>query len=199
MRLYVGLGRALCHFCQVLTIIPKSPKRLPRISNRTVEDDWPKMPDGTDFDGKQRLSLVRSGNSLFHGAWDVNLLVREIEKNLGAQVIGIPVVSKGFNNYESVQSLRPGSMLRLRLGNTWGFHLKLSNGLEIVASLARGDVKVPNYAGFPIHVEVPKAKFEVAVYELLRSEPNILASCLLYYRSPDAKVRAYVKNLLCLI
>jgi len=29
-----------------------------------------------------------------------------------------------------------------------------------------------------------KAKFEVVVYELLRSEPNILASCLLYYRIP---------------
>jgi hypothetical protein len=63
-------------------------------------------------------------------------------------------------------------------------HLKLSNGLDIVARLARGDVNVPNYDGFPIHVQVPKAKFEVAVYELLRSEPNILASCLLYYRIP---------------
>jgi hypothetical protein len=75
------------------------------------------MPDGTDFDGKQLLSLVRGGNSPFHGAWDVNLLIREIEKNLGAKVIDIPVVSKGSNNYVSVQSLRSG-MLRLRLGNT---------------------------------------------------------------------------------
>ena len=60
--------------------------------NTYVEDDWPKMPDSTDFDGKQLLSLVRGGNSPFHGAWDVNLLIREIEKNLGAQVIDIPVV-----------------------------------------------------------------------------------------------------------
>jgi hypothetical protein len=30
-------------------------------------DEWPKMPDGNDFDGKQLLTLVRSGNSPFHG------------------------------------------------------------------------------------------------------------------------------------
>src|SRR6266498_3388566 len=107
-----------------------------------------------------------------------------MKKNLGAQVIDIPIVSKGFNNYVSVQSLQSGTMLRLRLGDTQGFHLKLSNGLEIMACLARGDVNVPNYDGFPIHVQVPKAKFKVAVYKLLCSELNILASCLLYYRIP---------------
>jgi hypothetical protein len=58
-------------------------------------DDWLKMPDGSDFDGKQLLTLVRSGNSPFHGLWDVNLLIREIEENLGAQVIIIPVIYKG--------------------------------------------------------------------------------------------------------
>lgn len=54
----------------------------------------------------------------------------------------------------------------------------------MVARLARGDVNMPNYDGFPIDVQVPEAKFEVAVYELLRSEPNILASRLLYHRIP---------------
>jgi hypothetical protein len=67
----------------------------------SFRDDWPKMPDASDFDGKQLLALVRSGNSLFHGVWDVNLLIREIEENLGAQVIDIPVVYKGSNNYVS--------------------------------------------------------------------------------------------------
>ena len=43
---------------------------------------------------------------------------------------------------------------------------------------------MPNYDGFPIQVQVPEVKFEVAVYELLRSEPNILASRLLYHRIP---------------
>jgi len=53
-----------------------------------------------------------------------------------------------------------------------------------VARLARGDVNMPNFDGFPIQAQVPEVKFEVAVYELLRSEPNILASCLLYHRVP---------------
>lgn len=62
-------------------------------------DDWPTMPDGSKFDGEQLLSLIRSGNSPF--LWDVNLLVREIEENLDAQVIDIPFVNKGSNNYVS--------------------------------------------------------------------------------------------------
>jgi hypothetical protein len=53
-----------------------------------------------------------------------------------------------------------------------------------VARLARGDVNMPNYDGFPIHVQVPEVKFEVAVYDLLCSEPNILVSRLLYHRIP---------------
>jgi hypothetical protein len=43
---------------------------------------------------------------------------------------------------------------------------------------------LPNFDDFPIHIQVPEVKFEVAVYELLRSELNILASYLLYYRIP---------------
>ncbi|EFY89304.1 hypothetical protein J3458_018759 [Metarhizium acridum] len=127
-------------------------------------DHWPKMPDGRDFDGQHLLTLVRSGNSPFHDTWDVNLLIQEIEENLCARVIDIPCVSNGSNNY--------------------GFHLKLSNGMDVVARLARGDVNMPDYEGFPIHVQVPEVKFETEVYELLQSEPDILASRLLYYRVP---------------
>lgn len=65
-------------------------------------DDWPKMHDGTDFDGKQLLTLVRSGNSPFDKVWDVNLLIREVEENLCTKVIDIPVVDKGSNNYVSL-------------------------------------------------------------------------------------------------
>jgi hypothetical protein len=43
---------------------------------------------------------------------------------------------------------------------------------------------MPDYDGFPIHVQVPEVKFEVEVYELLRSEPDILVSRLLYHRTP---------------
>ncbi len=60
-------------------------------------DEWPKMPDGTEFNGKRLLTLVHSGNSPFHGLWDVNLL----EENLNACVVDIPVISKGSNNYVS--------------------------------------------------------------------------------------------------
>jgi hypothetical protein len=38
------------------------------------------------------------------------------------------------------------------------------------------NVNMPKYDGFPIHVQVPEVKFEVAAYELLSSEPDILAS-----------------------
>ncbi|KAJ4307449.1 hypothetical protein N0V84_012723 [Fusarium piperis] len=131
----------------------------------SFRDDWPKMPDGTDFNGQQLLALVRNGASPFRQAWDVNLLIREIEENLGTQVIDIPFVYSGSNNY--------------------GFHFKLSNQPDIVARLARGDVNMPDYDGFPLLVQIPEVKFEAAVYELLRSEPNILASHLLYYRIPQ--------------
>lgn len=53
-----------------------------------------------------------------------------------------------------------------------------------MACLAHGDVNMPNYDRFPINVQVPEVKFEAAVYELLLSEPNILASHLLYHCIP---------------
>lgn len=56
--------------------------------------------------------------------------------------------------------------------------------MDVLARLARGDVNMANFDGFPIEKQVPKVKFEVAVYELLRSEPDILASRLLYHRAP---------------
>lgn len=62
-----------------------------------------------------------------------------------------------------------------------GFRLKASNKPDMVARLARGDVNMP---GFPIEKQAPEAHFEAAVYELLRSEPEIRASRLLYYRAP---------------
>ncbi|KAL8296266.1 hypothetical protein RB600_001647 [Gaeumannomyces tritici] len=129
-----------------------------------LQDLWPKLPDGTNFDGKQLFSLVRSGKSPFDGAWDVNLLIRKIEESLGAEMTDIPFVYNGSNNY--------------------GFHIKLRDRPDIVARLARGDVNMPNYDGFPIDMQISEVKFEAAVYELLRSEPNILASRLLYHRIP---------------
>lgn len=74
-----------------------------------LEDDWPKMPDGTDFDGKQLLCLIRSGKSPF--AWDVNLLVREIEEKLGTEVVDIPFMYSGSNNYVSSPNVHLGYQL----------------------------------------------------------------------------------------
>ena len=79
-------------------------------------------------------------------------------------------------------------MLRLRFGGVQGFHITLSNGLDIVARLARGDVNMPNFPGFPIGMQAPEAKFEAAVYKLLRTEPNTLVSLLLYHRIPVQRV-----------
>jgi hypothetical protein len=50
--------------------------------------------------------------------------------------------------------------------------------------MSRDDVNMPNFDGAPIHKQVLEVKFEVAVYELLRSEINVLASRLLYYHIP---------------
>ncbi|KAM4066067.1 3-hydroxybutyryl-CoA dehydratase [Hirsutella rhossiliensis] len=135
----------------------------------SLQDDWPKMPDGSDFDGRHLLTLVRNGTSPFHNEWDVNLLLQEIEENLGAQVVDIPFVSSGANNYAAWQK---------------GFHLKLSSGMDVVARLGRCDVNTPDFDGFPFHKQVPSIKFQAAVYELLQSEPDILASRLLYHRIP---------------
>ena len=65
----------------------------------SFRDEWPTMPDGSGYDGKQLLDLVRNNNSPFHGVWDVNQLIGEVEQALGAEVVNIPIVYKGSNNY----------------------------------------------------------------------------------------------------
>lgn len=65
-----------------------------------------------------------------------------------------------------------------------GIHIKLFNEMEIVARLARGDVNMPDFDGFPIDVQVAEVKFEVEIYKLLLPEPDILVSRLLYHRIP---------------
>ncbi|KND89198.1 hypothetical protein TOPH_06185, partial [Tolypocladium ophioglossoides CBS 100239] len=127
-------------------------------------DDWPKMQDSSDFDGRQTLTLARSGRSPFRKEWDVMLLVREIEENLHSQVVEIPFVYHGSNNY--------------------GFHIQLSNRPDVIARLARGDVNMPGFSGLSIDAQIPEVKFEAATYELFHSEPGILASRLLYHRIP---------------
>ncbi|KAK4185042.1 hypothetical protein QBC35DRAFT_517184 [Podospora australis] len=117
-------------------------------------DDWPLMPDGTPYDGKKLLGLVRSGKSPSDG----------IEEKLNTQITGIPTVSKGSHNY--------------------GFPITSTSRPDMVARLARDDVNMPDFDSFPVQVQIPEAHFEMAVYNLLRSEPGIMASRLLYGRAP---------------
>jgi len=79
-------------------------------------------------------------------------------------------------------------MLRLRLDGAQGLHLKLSNRPDIVARLSRGDVNMPSFDGAPIDTQVPEDMFEVAIDRLLRLEPDILASRLVYYCIPVQRV-----------
>ncbi|MCJ1463902.1 hypothetical protein MMC07_002511 [Pseudocyphellaria aurata] len=129
-----------------------------------IEDEWPSTPDGNQYDGKQLMDLVRNNNSPFREAWDVKQLIQEIEEKLNTQVIDITIVAKGSNNY--------------------GFHFKASNRPDMVARLARGDVNMPDFEGFPIEWQASEVLFEAATYKLLRSESDIRASHLLYYRVP---------------
>jgi hypothetical protein len=62
-------------------------------------DEWPSMADGRAYDGKRLLELVRNNESPFHGVWDVNLLIAEIEESLNTKVIDIQTIDKGSNNY----------------------------------------------------------------------------------------------------
>lgn len=62
-------------------------------------DEWPTNVDGTDYDGKRLLELIQSGENPFSAVWDVNLLIREVQETLGAQVVDIPCVSHGSNSY----------------------------------------------------------------------------------------------------
>ncbi|KAF4636483.1 hypothetical protein G7Y89_g1591 [Cudoniella acicularis] len=102
------------------------------------------MPDGSDLDGKELLTLVRKGRSPFEGVWNVDNLIRKIEEKIDTKATNILYVSKGSNNY--------------------GLHLQLPN-----RAFSR---------------KLPEAEFEAAVYRLLRSEPDMPVSKLLYYRIP---------------
>ena len=135
------------------------------------------------FDGTGLLPLVRSGRSPFQDVWDVNLLIREIEDHL-ASVVDIPAVGKGSNNYVRFLFRCPKRFCASTDPARQGFHCMLSDGRSILARLARGDPNALNYDGFPIEALISEAKFELAAYELLKSQPGILASRLLYHRIP---------------
>ncbi|KAH7405682.1 3-hydroxybutyryl-CoA dehydratase [Phaeosphaeria sp. MPI-PUGE-AT-0046c] len=127
-------------------------------------DDWPLTADGHAYDGQNLFRMAQRGKSPFSGAWDVNLLIKEIEENLQVRIIDLPFVDKGSNNY--------------------GIHFKTADGKKFVARLARGDVNMPGYDGFTTERQTAEVLFEAATYKLLQSESDIKASLLLYSRGP---------------
>lgn len=153
----------------------------------SFRDDWPKNPDGSDFDGKELLKLVRSGHSPFQGVWNVELLISEIEEKLGSKIVDIPSVLKGSNNYVRWLFTVTGDVADvgvMGMGGAQGFDIMMENGVRILARLARGDVNMPDFDGFPVEEQVAEVEFEAETYTLLRSEATILPSRLLYHRIP---------------
>ncbi|KAJ5093225.1 hypothetical protein N7456_009086 [Penicillium angulare] len=137
-------------------------------------DDWPSTPDGNQYDGKNLLTLVRDGKSPFQEIWDVNLLIQEIEEHTDTQVIDILVVDKGSNNY--------------------GFHIKNFKGPDMIARLARSDVNMPDFDGFPIETQAREAIFEAAVYNLLHQLATIRASLFHYNPPPNFTTRYFLSR-----
>ncbi|KAJ6780650.1 hypothetical protein PWT90_01746 [Aphanocladium album] len=60
----------------------------------------------------------------------------------------------------------------------------MENHPEVLARLARGDVNMPNFDGFPFEKQVPEVQFEVAVYSLARGSPGLLVPRLIHHRIP---------------
>ncbi|KAJ7610933.1 hypothetical protein FB45DRAFT_942065 [Roridomyces roridus] len=127
-----------------------------------TRDQWPNHLDGTEFDGTGVMALLSAGKSPF--VWDVGLLIKETEEVLNTKVIDIPRVSKGANAY--------------------GFLFKLSNRPDVLARLARNDVNVPGFAGWPFEKQVRESELEASVYRLLQYVAEIPVSPLLYHRLP---------------
>jgi hypothetical protein len=148
-------------------------------------DEWPLMLNGESYDGKNLLTLIRAGKSPFQGVWDVQLLIREIEENLNTQVVDIPFTDKGSNNYVNMSSTLHKNQHGVEANTSQGFHIETQDRRQLVARLARGDVNMPGYDGFPIEVQLPEARFEEAIYDALRKESDIRVSRLLYSRLPS--------------
>lgn len=62
-------------------------------------DDWPLMPDGTEWNGKDLLGLSCDGSSPFGNIWDVRILLGEVEIQVQAREVDVPRVYAGANNY----------------------------------------------------------------------------------------------------
>lgn len=133
-------------------------------SQRCIYDEWPKLPDGVDWDGTNLLDLVKLGQNPFGDALDVQALVREIESSINIEIADIPIVSHGANHF--------------------GFHVKTSTGRLIVARLSRGDMNRGCFDAEAMNQQVMHDHFELAVYEALESLGGVFGCGPLYHRDP---------------
>ncbi|KAJ7126489.1 hypothetical protein C8R46DRAFT_59678 [Mycena filopes] len=137
---------------------PSSKSSVSSSSSFSWFDEWPQDFTGT---GPGLLAKLQSGGLFRFAVQDV---LQEVEKNLGHKVVEIPSVGNGSNYF--------------------GIHVHLDNGLEALVRVRRCDVNWPRYSGFPVDEQAVEVEFEAAMYRLLRGEPDILASHLLYHRKP---------------
>ncbi|KAK0733205.1 hypothetical protein B0T26DRAFT_808050 [Lasiosphaeria miniovina] len=129
-----------------------------------IIDDWPMMLDGSDYDRKQLLSLVRDNHSPFRDAWNVKSLIREVEAAVDDEVVDIPIVTRGSSNL--------------------GLHCRLSNKQDIVVRLGRSDVNEPDYDGPSMELILSGIELQVAVNGLLERIPDIPNSRPVHFRAP---------------
>jgi hypothetical protein len=63
-----------------------------------------------------------------------------------------------------------------------GVELCLDSGRTLIVRISRSDVDWPGYDGYPFHVVLSEAKLEAAIYQLLQSDNEVLASGLIVHR-----------------
>jgi hypothetical protein len=142
-----------------------------------VGETWPSMPDGKPYHGKNLFEADSPWREPLQQSLGRPTADLEIEENLNTRVADIPLTDKGCP--PSLNTNYISASLRAK-----GVYLKIPDKYDLITRLARGDGKMPDFDSFQIEVLAPEARFEAAVYNLLRSEPYIRPSRLLYSRVP---------------
>ncbi|KAF3762250.1 hypothetical protein M406DRAFT_263472 [Cryphonectria parasitica EP155] len=124
----------------------------------SIEPSWPRSPDGSGWDGKNLLPMVLRGASPFRKTWDVNVLLKEVESILGAQVVDIPQASAGAHNYGLAMELSDGRQILAQL-----LHFQLPPSFSEDWLLPR-IMFVPAALDFP-HTVTPTRDFCIALLQ----------------------------------
>ncbi|KAJ6446730.1 monooxygenase [Purpureocillium lavendulum] len=128
-----------------------------------ILDAWPQSADGTDWDGKGLLELVRRDQSPFGSALSVPALIAEIERVLRSRVVDIPAVAFGAHNF--------------------GFHFILANRPNVIARVSRGDLRNPAYReSGTLETQLHHGLFELDVYRALKPLGSPFSGAPVYHR-----------------